>query len=129
MGGGPDLARASAAQWARTQIGVSTWIWRCERFVEEAYGTRFVFRTAVEAARKLDLHRRPIGTAPRGALLFFGGDRYNRGYGHVGLALGDGRMISALARVEITNVAHDPYWRALYRGWALPPRDWPGRIP
>src|SRR4051812_16733817 len=87
LGGGPDQARAGAIAWAKTQLRKADWAYRCERFVEEAYGTRFQYRTAVQAARKLPLHTEPADRAPRGALLFFRGDRVNLGYGHVGLAL------------------------------------------
>jgi hypothetical protein len=129
LGGGPSEGRETAIAWARTQLGKTIWAYRCERFIEEAYGTRYQFSSAWEAARHLTLRTGPIASAPRGALILFGPDPYNRGYGHVGISLGKGLMISALNTVRITNVARSRYWTALYRGWAEAPPTWPGRIP
>lgn len=129
LGGGPGNHRLTALTWARTQLGLTEWAWRCERFVEEAYGTRDRFDTARQATATLPLHRVPIAEAPAGSLVFFAADKANRGFGHVGLSLGHGKMISALSRVEVTDVTHSPYWRSLYLGWADAPSTWPGRIP
>jgi hypothetical protein len=128
LGGGPDADR-SALTWARSQRRLAKWAWRCERFVEEAYGTRGRFDTAADAAAALPLTRSPITDAPAGALVYFKADRANRGYGHVGLSLGGGKMLSALAQVTVTDVAHDRYWRSIYLGWTPAPDAWPGRIP
>jgi hypothetical protein len=129
LGGGPDEGRSSSLEWARTQLGSTIWAYRCERFIEEAYGTRYIFKSAWVAAQHVALYHTPITAAPAGALVFFGPDSANRGYGHVGLSLGDGRMISALETVQITDVPHSRYWSSLYRGWAYAPASWPGRIP
>lgn len=129
LGGGPGNHRAAALAWATTQRDRKSWAWRCERFVEEAYGTRGLFHTALGSATSLKLHRGPATAAPPGSLMFFAADRYNRGIGHVGLSQGSGRMISALTTVMTTDVAHSKYWRRLYRGWADAPTTWPGRIP
>ena len=129
LGGGPGNHRLTALTWARTQLRFTEWAWRCERFVEEAYGTRDRFDTARQAAATLPLHRTPIAEAPAGTLVFFAADKANRAFGHVGLSLGKGKMISALSRVEITDVTRSPYWRSLYLGWADAPSTWPGRIP
>ena len=61
--------------------------------------------------------------------MYFRADKVNRRYGHVGLSLGDGRMISALDKVRIVRVDRNAYWKRLYRGWVDPPDSWPGRIP
>lgn len=129
LGGGPGNHRDTAVQWARSQARLKRWRWRCERFVEEAFGTRGRFDTAKQAADTLELHRGAFSEAPRGSLVYFGADRHNRGYGHVGLALGRGRMLSALQTVTTTDVSRSPYWQGLYLGWADAPEDWPGRIP
>ena len=129
LGGGPGKHRRTALDWARSQLKLTRWAWRCERFVEEAYGTRDRFDSARQAASTLPLHHAPIGDAPAGSLVFFAADRTNRGLGHVGLSLGHGKMISALSRVEITDFAHSRYWQSLYLGWADAPPTWPGRIP
>lgn len=129
LGGGPDEGRSSALVWARTQLDSSIWAYRCERFVEEAYGTRYIFPTAWDAATHLPLKHSSISSAPAGSLVFFGPDSANSGFGHVGLSLGAGKMISALNTVRITDVARSRYWSNLYRGWAYAPASWPGRIP
>jgi hypothetical protein len=129
LGGGPDEGRSSALQWARTQLGSKIWAYRCERFVEEAYGTRYIFQSAWIAAQNVALHHDPITAAPPGTLAFFRPDSANRGYGHVALSLGDGKVISALETVQVTNVPRSHYWSSLYLGWAYPPTAWPGRIP
>lgn len=63
---------------------------------------------------------------PRGALAFFSG---SGGNGHVGIALGDGQMISDLNIPGIkTGVYQGPLSEGgTLAGWALPPSDWPGR--
>jgi hypothetical protein len=133
LGGGPGDHRASAIGWARAQRGTGVWASYCERFVEEAYGTRGQFDTAAEAASALaatgQLRRGPISQAPAGTLVYFRPNAINHGYGHVGLSLGHGRMISALTTVSVTDVSRSRYWRDLYVGWAPAPGDWPGRIP
>jgi hypothetical protein len=129
LGGGPGDHRGGAISWALTQRNLKKWAWRCERFVEEAYGIRGQFTTAAAAAAKLHPHPGSVKAAPRGSLLFFAADKYNRRFGHVGLSLGDGKMLSALTRVTTTDVAGSPYWRKLYVGWADAPDTWPGRIP
>jgi NlpC/P60 family len=129
LGGGPDEGRSSALEWARTQLGSTIWAYRCERFVEEAYGTRYIFASAWLAAQHVALHDTAVTSAPAGTLVFFGPDSANRGYGHVGLSLGGGKMISALETVQITDIPKSRYWSSLYRGWAYAPASWPGRIP
>jgi hypothetical protein len=129
LGAGPDEGRSSALEWAHTQLGSKIWAYRCERFVEEAYGTRYIFQSAWIAAQHVALHHAPITSAPPGTLVFFGPDSANRGYGHVALSLGAGKMISALETVQITDVPKSRYWSSLYRGWAYAPAAWPGRIP
>jgi hypothetical protein len=129
LGGGPQEGRGPAVAWARTQIGSAVWAYRCERFIEEAYGTRYQFTSASDAARHLPLHSGAVTSVPPGSLVYFGPDRFNRGYGHVGLSLGHGLIISALDTVQVTDVAHSRYWRTLYVGWADAPPAWPGRLP
>lgn len=129
LGGGPGVNRLTALEWAQSQRGSKIWSWHCQRFVEEAYGTRQRFKTAASAARALKLTRSSVTNAPRGALIYFAADTVNRRFGHVGISLGDGRMISALDRVRVSNVARSGYWRSRYLGWAQAPADWPGRIP
>lgn len=110
-----------AIVWAEHRRGSAAWAWHCERFVENAFMTGGRYETAWEAAFDLGLR---AGRAPRGTLVFFRPDPSNRGYGHVGISLGRGRMISALARVTETTIAGDRYWSGLYAGWARVPASW-----
>lgn len=130
LGGGPlDDRRANALKWVLGQRGSSDWSWYCERLVEEAYGIRGAYPNAAAAYRAMGIHPGSISAAPRGALVFFRADSSNRGFGHVGLSLGGGSMISALDTVRAVNAAGSRYWRSLYLGWADAPEAWPGRIP
>lgn len=117
----PRSAAARAIAWAEQLDGSTRYAWYCERFVENAFGTGGLYESAWDAAQAIGLHR---GTAPRGALVFFRPDPTNHGYGHVGISLGGGRMVSALARVMVTRIAGSRYWSALYAGWASVPRSW-----
>jgi hypothetical protein len=130
-GGGPRSAgdRGRAVKWAEGQMGSEEYAWRCERFVEEAYGTSGIFDTAKDAAKAMKLHRgwKDMKKAPRGALIYFRADESNQDYGHVGIALGKGKMISALRSVTTTDISRGPYWKHIYLGWTNAPVDWPGR--
>lgn len=117
----PRSVAARAIAWAERLDGSARYAWYCERFVENAFGTGGLYETAWDAAQAIGLRR---GAAPRGALVFFRPAPTNHGYGHVGISLGGGRMISALARVMVTRFAGSRYWSALYAGWAPVPSSW-----
>ena len=132
VGGDDDPAgrRREALAWAKTQLRSTRWAWRSERFVEVAYGTSDQFPSAAAAAATLTLKDRSAPqNAPAGTLMYFAKSKYNRKFGHVGISLGDGRMISALRTVSTTNVRRSTFWRNLYRGWTDAPTRFPGRIP
>ncbi len=117
----PRTAASRAIAWAERLDGSTRYAWYCERFVENAFGTGGLYETAWDAARAIGLHR---GSAPRGTLVYFRPDPTNHDYGHVGISLGGGRMISALAWVMVTRLAGSRYWSALYAGWAPVPHSW-----
>jgi hypothetical protein len=100
-----------------------------ERNRAEAYGTSGIYDSARQLMSSAILHHDPIARAPRGTLVFFAPDQFNNAWGHVGISLGDGRMVSALDSVRITNVQRARYWRAGYVGWADAPGTLPGRVP
>lgn len=124
---------AGALKWALERAGSKDYALWCLRFVANAYNAqKSGFRTAQEAAERLGLRNSggSAASAPAGALLFFryiGADGAN--YGHVGLSLGNGRMISALTTVKIETIDQVKYWRENYLGWAFPPPEWPGFPP
>ncbi len=105
------------------------WSGYCEGFVEVAYGTRGRFGSAIahyNAQNAQGRIHRDTG-APAGALVFYGG---GGGYGHVGISLGGGQVISTQGyngqrlRVwqhGITSLSN-PYY-----GWAYAFSNWPGR--
>src|SRR4051812_20435237 len=94
-GAGPGDRENGAVEWADAQKGSSAWYYRCEKFVENAYATEGQFYSAWAAATQIGLHPGTVTDAPRGSLMFFGPDQAtNQGYGHVGISLGGGRMVS-----------------------------------
>jgi hypothetical protein len=128
LGSGPGVREPAAVDWAEGQRGTTAYAFYDESFVEEAYGTTGQYRTAWDAAQAIGLHHGSVESAPAGALVFFAPNSINP-YGHVGISIGNGAMISALSTVQTTNVGASRYWSNLYRGWALAPTSWPGRIP
>ena len=141
----PELARAAAAAkrpsgvkltpkteraiaWARKLMGRQDWNNLCERFVEEAYGIKNVFPTAVDASRRLVTHRGKLSwtEAPIGALLYFAADETNDHNGHAAIYLGNGRMISATPGGVREDQVDSPYYADRFVGWAEPTR-FPGR--
>jgi hypothetical protein len=126
LGAGSDFDRgANAITWARSFRKQSAYAWRCERFVENAFNVTEVFDSAAHAQKALTLSRTE---APRGAIVYFRPDDWNRRLGHVGISLGNGRMISAFDRVVETNYAGDDVLAKSYAGWTDAPPEWPGRL-
>ena len=124
----PAVRARSAIAWAKSQLGEEKWAFRCQAFVQRAYGANAGFRTANDAAAKLGVRKRPLGDAPIGALVYFNGVRgVSALTGHVGIYLGDGKMISALGKVTITKITPGSVWQRNYKGWVVPPASWPGR--
>jgi cell wall-associated NlpC family hydrolase len=128
----PTAAKMEAAlAWATDQLGSTRWGGRCERFVEAAYGARAAYGSAAVAAKKLRLRQGPIGAVPAGALVYFQSNcpGATGKYGHAGISLGGGRMISPGHEVRVIDVRKSAVLREAYIGWAYPPAGWPGREP
>ena len=118
----------AALEWAKSQLGSTAWSWRCQAFVQVAYRAPSGFRTANEAAAKLGLRRSPVTAAPPGSLLYFKTiTGVTAKFGHVGLSLGGGKMISSLGKVAISSVTPGSKWDRAYVGWVRAPASWPGR--
>lgn len=118
-----------AIKWAESQIGSQAYNLWCLKFARVAFAGRSSAHDAYQFFLKLGQPN--IGasseSAPRGSLAFFGqAANGTNPYGHVGIALGGGQMISALiSGVKVTPIA---YIKNLpFLGWAYPPADWPGR--
>lgn len=72
----------------------------CEKFVEESiYGKSGLYPSAADAWNNYVQSGKEVGgnilNAPRGALIYFAGDNSNDGYGHAGIADGQGNFVSA----------------------------------
>lgn len=122
---------AGAVQWALKQQGRTDYYFWCLRFVANAFGAQYAgYNTAQIAANALGTRDRGLSAAraPYGALVFFryvGRDGVS--YGHVGISLGDGRMVHAVETVRVDHIDSSTYWRSNYLGWAWAPGHWPGR--
>ena len=115
-------AAEAAITWALNRVGSQAYNGWCAKFVAHAYGqTAFGYNTAWDGAKAWGL--RP-GSAPRGALVFFAPHRDNGNAGHVGISLGDGRMVSAESSGVKVGSYGSGYWGGLYRGWTHPPARW-----
>jgi hypothetical protein len=127
--GAASTKAKNAVAWAKGMVGRQDWNNLCERFVEEAYGTRGIYRTAKDAGKQLVTHRgsSSLRTAPAGALLYFAADDTNDQAGHAAVYLGNGEMISARPDGVKVERVDTPYNAARYLGWGAPPTKFPGR--
>jgi NlpC/P60 family protein len=114
-----------AISWALDRQGHQEYNGWCAKFVANAFGAgSYGYNTAWQGAQAWGMKTSP---APRGALVFFAPHSTNGNAGHVGISLGDGRMVSAeTSGVRVSNYT-GPYWGSLYRGWNYAPASWPGR--
>ncbi|MFO0862182.1 MAG: hypothetical protein U0516_00450 [Candidatus Saccharibacteria bacterium] len=124
-----------AINWAKSQVGSTSWNGLCELMVEQAFGTRGRYGSALANANAKiatgQMHRGDTNV-PAGALAFFGAANVNGGYGHVMLSIGNGQFVSNGytyngkaygARITtISSVGAGPYI-----GWAWADSSWPGR--
>lgn len=134
----------AAIAWAESNLEESEhWYKLCLRFVANAFmqqgsppaevpeGTWASAWDAVNGDQDFDLTLQDSDNwrnAPRGALIFFGQTDDNRG-GHVGIYLGDGRIIHAYGKVRIDSMEQvrnldDGKLIGSYIGWAYPPERW-----
>ena len=121
----------NALTWARDRLGSPDYCFRCLAFVEDAYEQSNSIElwggsTAMESA--LDYGVTNETPAPEGVFVFFSAtgpiDGETRNWGHVGLSLGDGRVIHAWDRVridaieEVERLSGAPGWESpKYLGW------------
>jgi cell wall-associated NlpC family hydrolase len=126
----------NAIEWARKQVGRTDYGLRCLSFVEDAYEIAngievFGGSSARESAEEYEAAK-SVGEPPAGAFVFFDTsgvvDGVERDWGHVGLAIGDGRMIHAWEQVRIDEIDQFPslpaggWSRPVYIGFAPPSR-------
>lgn len=137
----PNLEKqAVAAAWALSKLNAQDWYNLCEGLVEASYGegsrlyNRGRFDNAKLAGNALlnkpynpNSKGDPFAGVDIGDLVFFSADDSNNDAGHVGLYIGDGKMVSARnGGVGVDNILQDPYWRARFRGTGDPPDTWRG---
>ena len=121
-------ARAAVA-WAVARVGEPYTPWRCLAFVEDAYERAngievFGGASATESAAHYGTQLfDPEAPPPPGAFVFHrasgpaGG--VHRDWGHVGMALGDGRVVHALGRIRVDD-ARAVQTLTLGPGWSAP---------
>ncbi len=132
-----------ALAWALGRLGSKEYPMLCYAFLEDAYelGNNIELDgqgcTAKEAA---DAYGAQPGLPPRGSYVFYDcfgtiRDEY-RNWGHIGLSLGDGRVIHAWDTVRVDDtlaveqLAPAPGWSApSYLGWAPAERILEGMKP
>ena len=121
---GGDIGAAPGSQnaiaWAMSRQGQGGWAGWCERFVENAFGTGGRYPSAWAAAQAMTTNAGgSMANAPAGSIMFFKPHASNGGFGHVGISLGNGQMISATNNgPEVTGINN--YWAGLYHGWGPP---------
>lgn len=133
-----------AIRWGEIRNGSSDW-WDeinrqgyCLRFVANAFMQKYaegqsVWNSPVEAASALyRFDQEPGGwaNATRGAVILFDKEGGNS-FGHVGIYLGEGRILHAYGTVQNTTIedamAHPDV--GSYLGWSYPPDDWRPKTP
>lgn len=142
----PTLAPANFSSWAEAAIswgkakgGSYEWYDEennqgyCLRFVANAFRQRGPepegeWNSAWEASQNLTRYDEEAQKAPRGSLIFFGKTADNR-YGHVGIYLGNGKLIHAYGKVRIDDIDQvrnldKGQLIGSYIGWAYPPEKW-----
>jgi len=121
-----------AIDWARAQIGSTSYNGWCERFIENAYGTTGRYASALaQANSKISRGTMHTGdrNVPVGAIAFFGSSKVNGYYGHVILSLGGGQFVSS--GYAYNGRAYGVYVTGInetnmgpYLGWAYADDGW-----
>lgn len=121
-----DTIIEKAIEWGGSQLGSTNYDGRCQAFVWRCYNASGVNIGSYETANACmnALMKNTDINAPRGALVFF--DKIPKDkYGHIGISLGNGKMIHAGHNgVEETDFANannlSTWYKILYRGWGFP---------
>jgi cell wall-associated NlpC family hydrolase len=128
-----DTYIANAIRWAQKHIGSTEYTTRCLAFVEDAYEQSnhveiFGGSSAQESADEYGAAQNR-SEPPIGAFVFYAcagpvGDEI-KNWGHVGLCLGEGKVIHAWDKVRIDdyhaaqNLTPPPgWWQPQFIGWA-----------
>ncbi len=122
-----ELYVANAIHWAQDHLGATDYAGRCLAFVEDAYEKSnrveiFGGSSAQESADEYGAAQN-TGEPPIGAFVFYAcagpvGDEI-KNWGHVGLFIGEGKVIHAANTVRIDHYL-DVQHLTLAPGWTLP---------
>jgi hypothetical protein len=124
---------ANAVRWAQEHLGSTDYAFLCLAFVEDAYEASnhveiFGGASAKESADEYGAAQNR-GEPPPGAFVFYDCsgpiDGEYKNWGHVGLHVGDGKVIHAWDKVrmdhylDVQNLTPAPGWtQPQYLGWA-----------
>lgn len=125
VSGNMDRRAPGVIAWAKAQLGRTDYNGWCQKFVHNAYGMSSGYASAKACFNAIG--RRDsvgnLGRVPIGSLVFFDGHPQ---YGHVGIYIGDGKVIHGVATVRIEDMRTGWLGKS-YLGWAPAPGNWPGR--
>ena len=123
---GEDPRVTKAIAWAEKMIGKGGYTYDCQTFVGDTYrktGTSPVGYTCAKAAADALDAKDSSGTPPRGAYVFYDWSGTLKGvyknWGHVGLSIGDGKIIHASGTNPVEKSQYDEIGLT-YIGWAYP---------
>lgn len=122
----------NAVTWATGQVGTTAYEWKCELFVENAFGTSGRYASAIADYNAMNsggaIHAGDWNV-PTGALAFFGATSLNGNSGHVMLSLGNGQFISSSVggHVGYTTIPLFQASSGPYLGWSYADSAWAGR--
>jgi cell wall-associated NlpC family hydrolase len=124
----------NAVSWALSNQHRTDYVFKCLAFVEDAYEygnsiEMFGGSTATESAIEYGVH--PEGLPPKGSFVFYSAtgpiDGVTRDWGHVGLCIGDKKVIHTWNTIRIDNymdveaLPGAPGWsQPRYLGWTSP---------
>lgn len=124
VSGNMDPRAPGVIAWAKAQLGRTDYNGWCQKFVHNAYGRSYGYASAKACYN--DIGRKDsignLGNVPVGSLVFFDGHPQ---YGHVGIYIGDGKVIHGVATVRIEDMRTGWLGKS-YLGWAPAPASWPG---
>ena len=142
-----------AIEWAKGKQGSKDWydqikkMGYCLRFVSQAFGLgrevnadTTAWESPRDAIQELGSNFHASGECrnpPKGAMVFFSAAGKFSPYWHVGIYLGDGKVVHAYGTVRVQPLSGDGGIEQLsyigsYIGWAYPPREWlkaPNQLP
>lgn len=137
--GPPPIAprEQRAIDWAKSQLGSTSWNGLCELMAEQAYGVRGKFASAIAHANfETQAGRMHAGdtNVPAGALAYFGPAAVNGNYGHVAISIGGGQFVSngyyyhdsrgVLRAVGAHIITISNAYAGPYIGWAWADDGW-----